>query len=199
MPAWVMGPSIILGLLLLNTLAAKAPWPDLVKRIGAGNNAEWFAAIIAFFAFLFSFRTWYKLRAQSRQEMRAYVHVEHPVLSQLDDGNIRFAFYYTNFGQTPAKKVSVSCKVSWASEISNEDIDALDMNRRADIGPSQRVPWKIEERDGVHHGTPKMSQYLYGKIVYETVFGDECYTKFCFKRDDRELLVNAVEFGNEST
>jgi hypothetical protein len=163
----------------------------------------WVAAIAGSLAFIASSITLLVVYTSGRKQLRAYVHVEHPVAHF--DAIQRIWSYeikYTNYGKTPARKVRFNIGTHFSKSAMEAGFPVLTDNPRAPIGPGQTVPWLhfIKPERLIDEGFPGNTdfEYLYGSCHYFDGYKPQI-TDFRFYRKKGEPYFNVDDAGNESS
>lgn len=181
------------------------------------------AIAISLGAFLFSQKQWKEARAQSRKELRAYIHTDITVrgldsLNDLMQGlteasnppiQLIYDVAYQNFGQTPAHQIQISGGVTVAKypfpnaesfdlTVVSEYAKSLDF--KISLGPSAKsnsvlqLKRKLNAEELVAIGLRTHVIWIYGHISYMDSFGEPRVTNF---RYAHKILEGKKRFSED--
>ena len=167
-----------------------------------------------FFLVLFTFLLWWATRAlvkeakeSSQKELRAYVHLQSAVLSNVHDGHPSANLVIHNYGKTPAYKLTINCSIAFGVEF--EDLPGAlpnELNSIGTLAPGATVVHGSLSRIALTHDQIvefnyyRASIFVYGKITYVDLNGKKRFTSFrTFKNaaSEHDALASSNE-GNES-
>ena len=172
---------------------------------GLSDKIAAIAIFVGFLQFCVLFATVAVMRRSAHRQLRAYVHIEDVVMSNMNNPNLTYAVVIQviikNFGRTPARQITNTS--SWRpmrERESNFGLGGAQIVELPDLGPSQKTfstfyyPRAIFQfwRQPVETG--QMTFYVFGRIDYQDVFGKNWQTEYRF-----ELVLGASGIPDETS
>jgi hypothetical protein len=163
--------------------------------------ATWILGIIGFGTGIVLYFTLCHARKSSERQLRAYVHIEDVVMSEMNSGyDPNIQIIVNNYGQTPARQITNTFK--WDSVIqpteSDFTLNGAQTEELGDLAPNQKTystfTYPYWQRIKIDISTRAQTFYVFGRIDYRDVFDRGWWTEYRFY-----LKIDVTGIPNEKS